>query len=491
MYLLGIDLGTSFIKITVLDAQSRCCVYSGQYPDREMEIDVLRQDWAEQHPDQWWSFIQLAIQKANASGQYNPKEIGAIGIAYQMHGLVLVDQDYQVIRPAILWCDSRALGYGEKASKCLGTVYCQNHLLNSPGNFTASKLAWVKENEPQNFDRIKYCLLPGDFIALRFTGECTTTPSALSEGIFWDFKERQLSKPLLECFGFHQDLFPKIQPVFSVHGYLIHPVAKIIGLSAGIPISYKAGDQLNNALSLNVMQEGEMAATAGTSGVIYQVGTHFLPDPASKTNTFCHLNYSEKDPLLGNLLCINGTGILYKWIKNLMGAQASYEMLNHESSLVPIGSKGLSVFPFGNGAERLLGNKMLGAEIVGINLNLHDRPFLVRAAMEGIAFSFRYGLEILQQNGMKMETIRAHRTNLFLSPVFRKSWAALTGLPLLLLENNAPMGASMGAGIGSGVYHNPEEAFQNLNFQVEDVDPEYAALEDVYGEWKNQLEKKL
>ena len=492
MLLLGIDIGTSSIKVSVTDAQTRLCIASARYPeDTESDILSVQPGWAEQSPEMWWQHVKKAILKANASGKYNPKYIGAIGIAYQMHGLVLVDKAQQVLRDAIIWCDSRAVSIGSRAASAIGQEKVLSHLLNSPGNFTASKLAWVKENEPETYQRIHKIMLPGDFIAMKLTGEISTSIAALSEGIFWDFKKNQLSGDVFDYFGFDRGIIPAIQPVFSDHGQVTAAVATELSLRTGIPVTYKAGDQPNNALSLNVMEPGEVAATAGTSGVIYGVSDALTYDPQSRVNTFAHVNYTEENIRTGVLLCINGTGILNRWMKNTFGNAADYQSMNAAAGIVPNGAEGLKVLPFGNGAERMLNNKITGAQFHGIDLNLHGPGHLIRAAQEGIAFSFRYGLDIMRENGMNPTIIRAGKANLFLSHVFAQAFVDATNTAVELYDCDGSIGAAVGAGIGVGVYQSAKDAFSATK-PLGLIEPSAAiAYNEWYGEWKLILEKQL
>ncbi len=492
MLLLGIDIGTSSIKVSVTDADTRTCLAAAQYPENtESGILALQPGWAEQSPEMWWDHVKLAIAKANASGAYQASDIGAIGIAYQMHGLVLVNQQQQVLRNAIIWCDSRAVAIGNRAVQAIGERKSLEHLLNAPGNFTASKLAWVKENEPDIYSRIHSVMLPGDFIAMKLTGHITTSISALSEGIFWDFKTNRLSADIFDYFGFDQKLIPAIQPVFSVHGTLTADAAAACSLQKGIPVTYKAGDQPNNALSLNVMEPGEVAATAGTSGVIYGVSDALTYDPLSRVNSFAHVNHAPGKIRTGVLLCINGTGILNRWLKNTFTATTGYADMNTAAAGIPAGAEGLKVLPFGNGAERMLSNKILGAQFHGIDLNTHTQAHLVRAAQEGIAFSFRYGLDIMRQNGMQPQVIRAGRANLFLSAVFAQAFVDATQVPVELYNCDGSIGAAVGAGIGLGIYQSAKDAFSNTR-PLQLIEPVSAAVyEDLYQDWKALLNKEL
>lgn len=492
MLLLGIDLGTSSIKVSIVDALSGALVAQAQYPDVETSIKVAQPGWAEQAPDEWWQNVQGAIQKSTASGTFNPKDIAAIGIAYQMHGLVTVDQEGNALRDAIIWCDSRAVPYGDRAFEGISAEKSLSHLLNSPGNFTASKLAWLKEKEPQVYEKIRHVMLPGDYIALKLTGRATTSPSALSEGIFWDFQDDKISGDVLQYFGFDRNIIPEVQPVFSVHGQLQNSIAQKLGLKEGIPVSYKAGDQPNNALSLNVLQPGEVAATAGTSGVIYGVSDQLTYDLQSRINSFAHVNHDNENKRVGVLLCINGTGILNRWLRDTFANGVGYAQLNEEASKVVPGSEGLAILPFGNGAERMLNNKIVGAHIHGLDLNVHNRAHLIRAGQEGIAFAFRYGLDIMRENGMHPSVIRAGKANMFLSEPFTEAFVSVTGVPVELYPCDGSVGAAMGAGIGAGIYANEQEAFRNMK-PLSLVEP--GALqqqyETLYQQWKKLLQQHL
>ncbi len=490
MLLLGIDIGTSSVKVSVVDALSQSTLTSAQFPETEAEIIALQPGWAEQSPESWWQYTQQAIAACNQSGKYNPADIAAIGIAYQMHGLVLVDQDQNVLRNSIIWCDSRAVETGNEAFKAIGEEKCLEHLLNSPGNFTASKLAWVKKNEPELFAKINKIMLPGDFIAMKLTGEITTSVSALSEGIFYDFIGHNLSADVLNYFGFDGKIFPIIQPVFSVHGTVKPEVAQKLGLKRSIPVAYKAGDQPNNALSLNVLKPGEVAATAGTSGVIYGVSDQLVYDPQSRVNTFAHVNYTDTEIRTGVLLCINGTGSMNRWAKSLFGTGISYQQMNDEALKIKVGSEGLLVLPFGNGAERMLNNRQIGAQIVGIDVNRHHSAHLFRVVQEGIACAFRYGLDIMRENGMNPSIIRAGKANMFMSTVFTDTFVNATGVPVELYQNDGSAGAALGAGIGAKIFASPSEAFNNVR-PVQKIEPNNEEFEVVYQQWKALLEKQL
>jgi xylulokinase len=499
-YLLGFDVGSSSVKASLVNADSGKCVSSAFFPEKEAPIQALKAGWAEQEPDSWWQYAKQGLQKIMAEAQVKGDDIAAIGISYQMHGLVCVDKDLKPLRPAIIWCDSRAVPYGERAFRDLGADRCLSHLLNSPGNFTAAKLAWVKENEPDIFGKIYKIMLPGDYIAMRLSGVANTTVSGLSEGMFWDFKANQVAHFLLDYYGIPASFIPDIVPTFSEQSVVSEAAAAELGLKAGTPITYRGGDQPNNALSLNVFEPGEIAATAGTSGVVYGVLGEVNYDPKSRVNTFAHVNHQlsnlkpqtsnlKPQTRLGVLLCINGTGILNAWMHRNVTFDMGYAEMNDLAAQAPIGSDGVCIMPFGNGAERVLQNKELGCSIHGLNFNKHNRSHLVRAAQEGIVFSFCYGMEIMQQMGMDIRKIHAGKANMFLSPLFRNTLAGVSGATIELYETDGSVGAAKGAGMGAGIYSDHNDAFATLEkLQViEPAEADRAAYAEAYARWKETL----
>ena len=492
-YLLGFDVGSSSVKASLVDADNGKCVASAFYPEKEAPIMAVKAGWAEQEPESWWEYAKLSLKKIMADAGAKAEDIKAVGISYQMHGLVCVDKDLKALRPSIIWCDSRAVPYGEKAFRDLGADKCLSHLLNSPGNFTAAKLAWVKENEPALYNNIYKVMLPGDYLALKLSGVANTTVSGLSEGMFWDFKNNQVAEFLMDYYGFDKSLIADIVPTFAVQSEVCAEAAAELGLKAGTPITYRGGDQPNNALSLNVLNPGEIAATAGTSGVVYGVLGDVNYDPKSRVNTFAHVNHTVDQTRLGVLLCINGTGILNAWVHRNITPDISYAEMNDLAATVPIGSEGVTIIPIGNGAERVLENREIGCSVNGLNFNKHNKAHLVRAAQEGIVFSFCYGMEIMQQMGMDIQKIHAGKANMFLSPLFRNTLAGVSGATIELYDTDGSVGAAKGAGIGAGIHKDNNEAFATLD-KLEVIEPDQAKRSEylaAYENWKKTLEKNI
>ncbi|MEX1240313.1 MAG: FGGY family carbohydrate kinase [Cyclobacteriaceae bacterium] len=492
--LLGLDIGSSSIKASVVDGATGQSLAATQSPAEEMPMIALHPGWAEQDPAMWWKHLVTSVKSCLQKSAARAQEVQGIGISYQMHGLVVVDKAQQVLRPAIIWCDSRAVAIGQQASEELGEKYCLEHFLNSPGNFTASKLKWVRDNEPEIFRKIHKIMLPGDYIAMRLSGDIVTTDTGLSEGIFWDYGIQSVSEKLLTHYGFEKALLPSLVPVFGTQGTLRQDASEELGLRQGVKICYRAGDQPNNAFSLNVLKPGETAATAGTSGVIYSVTDKNAFDPKSRVNTFIHVNNDARFRSNGVLLCINGTGILNSWLRrNTRGAGTAfdYEQMNNLAAQVPVGSEGLIILPFGNGAERIFENRTLNASFHGLDFNHHSEGHLFRAAQEGIVFALKYGFDILREIGLETSVIRAGYSNMFLSPVFREAFVNTIGAPLELYNTDGATGAAIGAGVGAGVFSSITEAFKGLRPR-EFVEPEKNKVElyqKAYLQWLTYLDQ--
>jgi xylulokinase len=492
-YLLGYDVGSSSIKATLLDAGSGKVVASATSPAKELEIIARHPGWAEQHPELWWEHARKVTTLIKEKSGVDMHDVKAIGISYQMHGLVIVDKNLKVLRPAIIWCDSRAVPIGAKAFSDIGEQACLEHLLNSPGNFTASKLKWVKDNEPDIYNRIYKMMLPGDFIAMMMTGEIKTTPSGLSEGILWDYPDEKIADLVLDQYGISPDLIPEVVPTFSVQGTLTRQAAEELGLKPDTTVSYRAGDQPNNAFSLKVLNQGEIAATAGTSGVVYGVSHQPKYDPQSRVNTFIHVNHERNLPRYGILLCVNGTGILNSWVKkNMMmlgNESVDYGHMNDLTATVPVGSQGLVILPYGNGVERTLGNRNIRASVHGLEFNIHTKAHILRATQEGIVFALNYGLEIMRDMGIEIKTVRAGHANMFLSSLFGEAFATITGAVVELYNTDGPQGAARGAGLGAGIYKGVEEAFVGLG-AMRTIEPN-SKLKDAYQEAYNRWHETL
>ncbi|MCB0547488.1 MAG: carbohydrate kinase [Phaeodactylibacter sp.] len=493
MYLIGYDIGSSSIKAAAVEVESGRTVGVVKYPETEMAIHALHPDWAEQDPDDWWNNVCRATRKLLQDYHISPGEVKGIGIAYQMHGLVLVDSEMRPLRPSIIWCDSRAVDIGNDAFEQMGHTACLQSLLNSPGNFTASKLRWVQQNEPELYDQAYKFMLPGDYIALKLTGQALTTASGLSEGILWDFRKNALSEDLLNHYGIDQSLAPSVAPTCGMQGNLSTEAAKLTGLAPGTPVTYRAGDQPNNALSLNTLHPGEVAATGGTSGVVYGVVDKLIYDEGSRVNSFVHVNHEANKPRIGVLLCINGAGIQHSWMKHqVAGNSLGYGEMERLAGSVAVGAEGLSILPFGNGAERMLNNRTVGGHIHHLQFNRHQRPHLFRAALEGVAFAFVYGMNILKEMGLDVNSIRVGNDNLFQSAIFSSTIASLMGSRIEIFDTTGAVGAAKAAGVGAGCYGSLEEALQLASIVgTFEPQPDNGPYLGAYERWEKALEWML
>lgn len=488
MYHLGLDIGSSSIKAALVEISSGKSIGVVQQPDKEMGMFAQKNGWAEQDPNNWWFHVCNAIKDLKTKYNVKGSQIKGIGISYQMHGLVIVDEKGEPLRKSIIWCDSRAVSIGRKAYKEIGEELCSSNLLNSPANFTASKLKWVQENEPDIYKRIYKFMLPGDFIAYKFSNEINTTISGLSEGIFWDFKNNSLSDFLFNYYGIDKSLVPNIVDTFSLQSRVSKKGELDSGVEKGTPIYYRAGDQPNNALSLNVFNHGEVAATGGTSGVMYAVTKKLSGKESTRVNNFAHVNYTKSNQLVGKLLNINGAGIQYRWLLNNLSV-SSYEEMNNLASEIPIGSQDLCLIPFGNGAERMLNNEQIGTRILNLNLNTHNKGHLCRAALEGIAFSFVYGMGILKSDGIEPKVIRAGNDNLFRSEIFANTVATLIEQEIEIYNTTGAVGAARAVSLHEGDF----ETFGKLIMNNDHV-MTFMPLKDkelyqrAYDKWKKELE---
>lgn len=493
MYYLGYDLGSSSVKAALIDASNNCVIHSTSYPDHEMHIDSSNANWAEQNPEDWWKNVIEVTGRLIKESDADIQNIKGIGITYQMHGLVVVDKNKRVLRPAIIWCDSRAVSIGDNAYRAIGAARCNQHLLNSPGNFTASKLAWIKENEPDVFSEIDKVMLPGDYLALKLTGAVKTTVNGLSEGIFWDFVQHQPADFLLKHLRFNPELIPEITDNFVEQGRVSTEAAEQLGIPDGIPLLYRAGDQPNNAMSLGVLEPGEIAASGGTSGVVYGITDQLVYDETHRINSFAHVNHKKDKNRIGVLLCINASGILYRWVReNVLGSEVSYPEMEAMARKSEVGARGLYFLPFGNGGERMLNFKNKGAQLFGLNLNLHNQSDVIRASLEGIAFSFVYGIELIESIGVPVKRIKVANDNLFQSEIFSQVIANLSGVEIEMYETTGAVGAAQGASYAGGAYDSLEKAiFTKSSLKTFKPENAISPYQKAYSEWKKHLEISL
>lgn len=493
MHYLGIDLGSSSVKVCLADANGKEIASAKAPIDGEMEIISTSSGFAEQNPEDWWAMLTHGIKQLKEQG-HNLANVKAIGIAYQMHGLVAMNDSFIPLRPAIIWCDSRAIPLGEKAFQEIGEEKALKKLLNSPGNFTAAKLAWVKNNEPDIYNKIAFIGLPGDWLAARLTGQLNATVSGLSEGIFIDHSTGQISNDVLNAFSIDKNFIKQPGESFRRFGKVLPTWCDEFGFNADAEVCYVAGDQPNNAFSLSAINPGEVAINAGTSGVLYAVSETPVVDMQQRVNTFAHVTHTTNKPSFGVLACVNGTGIQYSWLRHMLAnnGDLSFIDLNNLAKTAPPGCDGLHVFSFGNGAERILNNRNIGASFTNINFHKHGPQHLIRAAQEGIAFSLVYCIEIFKEIGIEIKVLKAGSANLFNSPLFRQIVADTSGIPVEVINADGALGAARGAMVGSQAIDIKTIGSEMIQ-TVARVEPsENTQLyRQIYNEWLGELQHQL
>jgi xylulokinase len=493
MYTIGYDIGSSFVKGVLWDEERGEVAAHVTVPDREMPIRAEKADWAEQDPEMWWEAVKAATQRLIDMVPGAGGRVRGIGVSYQMHGLVLLDRDGKVLRPSIIWCDSRATGMGKELEKAVGEEAVRRQLLNSPGNFTVSKLAWVIRNEPETASRIRWVMLPGDWIAYQLTGMVSTTVCGLSEGMLWNFKDHVPHVKALEAAGADPEWIPPVAPNPGDQGVVGSAVGAEMGFAPGARVLFRGGDQPMNAYGLGVDGPGMWAASAGTSGVLYRVDPVREAEPTGMANRFAHIGHSAENPAIGTLLCLNGAGIAYAWLRRVMFAGQEYAAINEHVAAVPAGADGVMFHPFGNGAERMLDNRQPGAGWSGIHFNRHGQGHLARAVMEGIVFAFVHGMRHVDPSLPALPVIRAPHAGLFRSELFASMLSTLAGADVQLHAGDGATGAAQGASVALGA-----SAIKALDsnaardepgvLKTHSPDPSiHDALESAYSRWKDAL----
>ena len=318
----------------------------------------------------------------------------------------------------------------------------------------------------------------------------TTTKTGLSEGMLWDYKNNSVADFLLKYYEIDSSLIPKIVPTFGFQCKLNKKGSSECGLLEDIPIYYRAGDQPNNALSLNVLNPGEIAATAGTSGVVFAVTDNVKTNESERINNFLHVNINNSISL-GKLLCINGAGIQYAKLKNELNIN-SYDEMNKLSSVVEVGSKQLTYLPFGNGSERMLNNINVGSKMLNFDINIHKKEHVIRATLEGIAFAFVYGMQILINDGVKPKVIRAGNDNLFKSKVFGETISTLINTDIEIYETTGAFGAARAVDLRNRDFNKFENnIIENDFLRTFSPQPNLNDYKNAYNLWVEKLELTL
>lgn len=436
MAFLGIDVGTSSVKVSIVGEDGVILASATAPASSERAINSPNPNWAEQNPEDWWEDAQQAILNLPLEARL---QVEAIGIAYQMHGLVLVDSQFQPVRPSIIWCDGRNIQESQILAESLGLDALENRLLNKPGTLTLAKLAWVAEHEPETLAKAHTFGLPGDFIAYKLTGEWSTTKSGYSEMVGWDFGA---SIPFEEGFrkaGWKLPL-PEARPNLEEGAPIQKVIAEKLGLPPSARVTYRAGDQPNNAFGLGVLQQGETAISAGTSGVLYGIGDS-SPGLHEGINRFLHVNSQ-----IGVLMCLNGVGSALAFARRTWFQNQSYEALSELASQANPENCPY-FFPFGNGAERILSERAFSG-FTELDFNRHNLPELARSVFEGIAFAYRLGSEKMEKAGCLSKVVNGTESGLLKSSFFAQLLANELQVELILSEGDGSTAAARGAALG-------------------------------------------
>lgn len=462
-YLMGIDIGTTSARAIIIDEEGKL-LGAGVY---EYPLYHPQPLWAEQDPQDWWEGTKKSIGKALKEADVKPQEIGGIGLSGQMHGLVLLDENYEVLRRSILWCDQRTVKQCEyimrKSRQTLVKSTCNPALTG----FTLPKVIWVRQEEPKIYDKIHKMLLPKDYIRFKLTGEFATEVSDASGTLMLDVKKRKWSEDVLSAFGINKEALPVVYESVQITGKITPEAARETGLKEGIPVVGGGGDQAAGGVGNGVVREGLLSSTIGTSGVVFASLNDVKTDPLLRTHTFCHA-VPGKWHIMGVMLSAGGS---LKWFRDNLGmeelnvskitGQDPYEILTMEASRVEPGSEGLIFLPYLMGERTPYPDPYAKGVFFGLTPR-HTKAHLVRAVMEGVAFGLRDSLEIIKRLGTKIEEIRASGGGAR-SELWRQIQADInnTQMVTINMSEGPAFGVALLAGVGTGVYKSVEEACES------------------------------
>ena len=469
-YLLGFDVGSSSVKASLVNADSGKCVATAFFPEKEAPIMAVKAGWAEQDPQMWWDNAKLSLKKIMVEAGATAEEIKAIGISYQMHGLVCVDKNLKALRPSIIWCDSRAVPYGEKAFKDLGADQCLSHLLNSPGNFTAAKLAWVKENEPENFKKIKKIMLPKDYLAYKLSGTFCTDYSDASGMLLLDVKNRKWSKEMCDICGITEDMLPKLFDSFEKVGELKHDLAAELGLRDGVVIAAGAGDNAAAAVGTGTVGNNKCNISLGTSGTIFMSSDSFAVDSNNALHSFDHADGHFH--LMG---CMLSAASCNKWWMDEILKTKDYA--DEQKGIDKLGENHVFFLPYLMGERSPWNNPNARATFTGITMDT-TREDMTQAVLEGVAFATRDMYEVAKSIGVapKRTMICGGGAK---SPLWRRMIANILNVEVDVpsCEEGPGMGGAMLAMVACGAYKSVEEAAAAIVKvdKTEKPDPELVA----------------
>jgi len=451
--LLGIDIGTSGSRALLLDEAGRTQSASADHK----AFRSPQSGWAEQDPDDWWRACQLAVRRVCEASGTQASAIQAIGLSGQMHGAVLVDAAGTVLRPAIIWCDQRT----DAECRWLERTVSESLLLeltSNPAltNFTLTKLLWIRAHEPEIWSRVRHVLLPKDYIRWRLSGEHAIDAADASGTLMLDVAWRRWSTDLLDRVGIEVDVLPQVFESPEICARVSPDGAAAIGVPAGTPIVAGAGDQAAGAVGMGITRPGAVSATIGTSGVVFAATDRPITDPKGRLHTFCHA-VPGRWHVMG---VTQAAGLSLRWLRDLVGASGgvTYDDLTAEAALVPPGAEGVLWAPYLMGERTPHCDPAIRAALVGLAAN-HSRGHVVRAVLEGVAFSLRDTFTIFSELGVPVDRIVVGGGGAR-SALWRAIQASVYGraVETIAADEGAALGAALLAGVGAGVWKTVDEA---------------------------------
>jgi xylulokinase len=490
MKLLGIDTGTSGTRAVLLDAAGRV---ASSATAEHAPISSLRPGWAEQDPHGWWNAACRAIPECLARAGVSPGEIDGIGLTGQMHGLVLLGSDSEVLRPSIIWCDQRT----EAECRAITEKVGAQRLIELTANpavtgFTLPKIWWVQKNEPELWGRVRTILLPKDYVRFRLTGARAIDVADASGTLLLDVVNRRWSAPMMEISKLSEDLLPRVFESQEVASHISEEGARATGLRAGIPVVAGAGDQAAGAVGMGIVRPGAVSATIGTSGVVFAATASPLLDPKGRIHTFCHA-VPKRWHVMG---VTQAAGFSLRWFRDQFGiassyagdfARDAYDSLMDEAGAVPGGADGLLWAPYLMGERTPHLDPHARGALVGLTAT-HTRAHVVRAILEGVAFSLRDTLAIFSELKLPIESIRLGGGGAR-GTVWRQVQADVYGMPVDLVEaeEGPAYGAALLAGVGVGAWPSVESACEAAVRVAKRIEPDKkdsAVMNRQYGAYK-------
>ena len=459
---IGIDVGTSGTRALVVDASGRLMAQSS-FPH---SISHPRPSYSEQDPDEWWRAAGAAAKAAIESAGISPGDVAAVGLSGQMHGLVMLDEKLEIIRPAILWNDQRSVAECDQIEKHFGRQRLLDVACNPAlAGFTAPKILWVAKNEPENRKRVRRILLPKDFVRYKLTGSFATDVSDASGMLLLDIRRRDYWPEMLELLDLNPGVLPKLYESPEVTGFVTDAAAKATGLAAGTPVVGGAGDQAAAAVGNGIVTGGAVSATIGTSGVIFAAIDRLLVDsPLGRAHTFCHA-VPGKWHIMGVVLAAGGS---YQWVRNNLAEMEKteaakrgvdvYEVLSEKALSAPAGCEGLVFLPYLTGERSPINDAYARGGWIGLTAR-HTKAHLIRAVVEGATFAMRDCLEVVKGLGCPINEIRLSGGGA-VSPLWRRVQAGIYNSPVstLAVSEGSAYGAAILAMVGGAMYESVEEA---------------------------------